>query len=419
MNGYVTIPDRFRLDKMFVTNLKPQNRCRRVAPACLLFLLFTITGGFSQTLQVVLPSQTDTNITQYNNYHYVYFNSGVTARGQLLVFLPGTGGRPSGCTDVLKTGANLGFHTIGLMYPNGATMNSLCGDSTDPDCYAEVRLAVINGGTNNEITVAGTDSITNRLVKLLQYLVANDPAQNWGQFLTAQSDLIWPKIVICGHSQGAGHAGLIAKVYPVARSVMLSDTDWWTPNGQLPGQPADWISSPGVTPDQFYFGFVHVQDSLIPYAEEIPTWEDYGLAQFGGPLLVESNAVPYWGSHMLTTDLTPQNGLTGLNCHDATAVDTATPLAADGVTPVYQPVWQYMLVGPPELPQMQLLMSAPGQAQIAFATYANYGYQLEVATNISGSWTPSGASVAGDGTTKFIPVNASAALQFYRLRVEY
>jgi hypothetical protein len=138
--------------------------------------------------------------------------------------------------------------------------------------------------------------------------------------------LIWPKIVISGHSQSAGHAGIIAKTQPVARAVMFSDTDWWTPNGQLPGQPADWISNTGVTRDEFYFGFVHVQDPLILYIEEIPTWNAYGLGQFGGPLLVESNAAPFQGSHELTTDLPPLDG----NYHGATVSDSATPLNPDG-----------------------------------------------------------------------------------------
>ena len=373
----------------------------------------------AQTLQVVLPSQTDPNITQYNNYHFVYLNTQATARGQLFVLLPGTTGKPAGYTNLLKTAANLGFHAIGLMYPNAETMNSLCGDSTNPDCYAETRLCVINGGTNDEISIANTDSITNRLIKLLAYLAMNDPGQNWNQFLDVQSNLNWPKIVISGHSQGAGHAGLIAKIYPVARSVMFSDTDWWTPNGQLPGQPADWISSPGMTSDEFYFGFISVQDGLIPYAEVIPSWNDYGLAQFGGPVLVESNVPPYLGSHMLTTDLTPQSGTTGLDYHNSTAVDGATPLAADGITPVYQGVWQYMMVGPPELPWLSATVSSLNQIHISFATYTNYSYQLQANTVLTNGWTNLGGVFIGNGASQTLNINLTGAAQFYRLSVGY
>ena len=43
----------------------------------------------AQILQMVQPSQTDTNITEFNNYHYIYLNTNanVTARPQLFVFL--------------------------------------------------------------------------------------------------------------------------------------------------------------------------------------------------------------------------------------------------------------------------------------------------------------------------------------------
>ncbi len=375
--------------------------------------------GHAQTLQVVLPSQTDPNITQYNIYHFVYLNTQVTARGQLFVLLPGTTGKPAGYTNVLKTAANLGFHAVGLMYPNAETMNSLCGDSTNPDLYAETRLCVINGGTNDVISIANADSITNRLIKLLEYLAANDPGQNWNQFLDAQSNLNWPKMVISGHSQGAGHAGLIAKNYAVARAVMFSDTDWWTPNGQLPGQPADWMSHPGVTSDEFYFGFISIQDGLIPYAEIIPSWDDYGLAQFGGPVQVESNSAPYLGSHMLTTDLAPASGTTGLDYHNSTAVDSSTPLAADGVTPVYQGVWQFMMVGPPELPRLSAVIASSNQIQISFATYTNYTYQLQANAVLADGWTNLGNAVAGDGSAKTLLVTATAAAQFYRILVEY
>ena len=368
---------------------------------------------------MVLPSQTDPNITQYNNYHFVYFNAHVTARGQLFVLLPGTTGKPAGYTNLLETAANLGFHAIGLMYSDGVTMNSLCGDSTNPDCYFETRLCVINGGTNDEISIAATDSITNRLIKLLEYLAASEPAQNWNQFLTSQSNLNWPKIVISGHSQGAGHAGVIAKVYPVARSVMFSDTDWWTPNGQLPGQPANWISTPGITAEEFYFGFISVQDGLIPYATIIPTWDNYGLAQFGGPVLVESNAPPYLGSHMFTTDLTPQSGTTGLDYHNSTAVDSATPLVPYGTTPAYQAVWQYMMAGSPKLPQLSAVISSANQIHISFATYTNYTYQLQTTVFLANDWTNFGSAVAGDGLVKTLTINQSTAKQFYRLWVDY
>jgi hypothetical protein len=378
----------------------------------------------AQNLQLVLPSQTDSNITHYNNYHFIYLNTNVPARTPLFVFLPGTGGAPAGYQDVLKTAANLGFRTIGLMYDNPVTINSLCGDATDANAYAEARLAVINGGTNTfssnitttSISIATADSITNRLMKLLLYLAANNPSQNWTQYLSASAGLNWPQIIIAGHSQGAGHAGIIGKTQPVARSLMFADTDWWTPNGQLPGQPADWISGPSVTAAEYLFGFVHIQDPLILYPEEIATWKDYGLTQFGGPLLVEDHSAPYLGSHEFTTDLPPQDGT---NYHGATVADSATPLEPDGVTPVYQPVWQFMMIGPPELPQLQIIWQNSNQLAISWGTFTNYTYQLQTTTNLLSNWYNASAPILGDGTTKTTTINPSGSAQFFRCTVQY
>jgi hypothetical protein len=392
------------------------NRYRAVI---LLMLLWVAVGPIrAQTLQLVRPSQTDPGITQYDNYHFIFLNSNILARGELFVFLPGTGGAPAGYTNVIRTAANLGLHAVGLMYPNGVTMNSLCADSTNPDCYAETRLAVINGGTNAQISISATDCITNRLVKLILFLASNSPSQNWPQFLDSNFLPNWPKIVIAGHSQGAGHAGLIGKTCPVARSLMFADTDWWTPNGELPGQPAPWITNSGVTPPQYFFGFVHTNDPLIPYGEETVTWTDYGLAPFGGPRLVEDNVPPYHGSHEFITGLTPNNFSSALDYHGATVVDSVTPFTTNG-TPAYLPVWQYMMIGPPGLPALQIYSDDSSQLYLHFATLTNYTYQLQSAGNLSGTWNDIGASVSGDGSTASLLLSQTNSSQFYRVAVIY
>ena len=382
-----------------------------------------LTAALGQTLQLVPPSQTDSNITEFNNYHFVYLNTNVAARPQLFVFLPGTGGAPSGYTDVVKTAANLGFHSIGLMYDDPNTMNSLCGEAANANAYQLARLAVINGGTNTfndggtltSISISSVNSITNRLVKLLWFLATNNPTQSWTQYLSATAGLNWPQIIIAGHSQGAGHAGLIGKTQPVARALMFSDTDWWTPNGQLPGQPADWILNPGVTAPEYFFGFVHTNDPLILYPEEIATWTGYGLNPFGGPVLVESHAAPYLGAHEFITGLTPQDGT---NYHGATVADAATPLLPNG-TPVYQPVWQFMMTGPPELPQLQISRPAPNLVAVSFATFTNCTYQLQTTTNLFSAWLNAGAPVAGDGTIKTNTSNLSGPAEFFRCNILY
>jgi hypothetical protein len=383
-----------------------------------LFLLLRTAVAPAQTVQFVRPGQTDPRITQFNNYHLIYLNTNVTPRGELFVFLPGTTGTPAGYTNVGLAAANLGFHSVGLMYPDGVTMNSLCSDSTNPDCYAEARLAVINGGTNAELAVSAADCITNRLFQLIRYLAANDPGGNWSQFLDANSLLPWPKIVIAGHSQGAGHAGLIAKMYPVARCLMFADTDWWTPGGTRPGQPAPWITNAGVTEPEYYFGFVHTNDPLIPFAEEIPTWAGYGLGTFGGPSLISTNTVPAGGSHELITGLMPDHFSGPQDYHGATVVDSAIPLMPDG-SPVYLPAWQFMMAGPPELPKLAATPMPGGLVQLSFATFTNYTYQVQSAASLTGSWNNVRDPIAGAGSMTHFSVPGTNTQQFYRVFVEF
>jgi hypothetical protein len=160
---------------------------------------------------------------------------------------------------------------------------------------------------------------------------------------------------------------------------------------------------------------VHVQDPLILYPEELATWNDYGLTQFGGPVLVESNTAPYLGSHEFTTDLTPQDGT---NYHGATVVDSATPLEPDG-TPVYLPVWQFMMVGPPELPRLQLDLANSKQIQIGFSTFTNYNYQVQTSSNLFSNWNDAGPIAVGNGAQTDFTFPLTGGSQFFRIAVQY
>ena len=81
-------------------------------------------------------------------------------------------------------------------------------------------------------------------------------------------------------------------------------------------------------------------------------------------MLVESNAVPYQGSHELTTGLPPNNHSGTPDYHGAIVVDSSTPVTANG-TPVYLPVWQYMMTGPPELPRLQITPAGSNRFQLS------------------------------------------------------
>lgn len=290
-------------------------------------------------IRLVAPATTDPAISTYLNNHLVA-PPGPTATPthRLFVMLPGTGAQPSNSQLILQTASSRGYHAIGLMYPNGSTIESLCANSTDPNAHWDARREVITGqDLSTLVDVGPTECIIHRLTALLTYLAATYPAEDWGQYLVSgQPD--WTKIVISGHSQGGGHAAVIAKLYPVYRCVCFSNPgDWSIPMNQ----PASWLSAPGVTDTSRIYGFVNLQDELFTWDRAQICWAALGLGAYGPPVSVDSNQEPYGDSHQLTTNLTPASTAGNYPYHGSTSVDASTPKLADG-TPAYQPVWIWL-----------------------------------------------------------------------------
>jgi len=148
------------------------------------------------------PQDTDPQIDTNLESHYVALNQSAQPKNQLFLFFPGTGGTPFFQQQLCNTAADLGFHVIGLNYPNDQAVNTLCGGaSADLDCYAKVRLEIKDGADRTPlVNVTRANSIENRLIKLLQYLRARFPNEGWGQYLENDSAIRWASIVVSGHS---------------------------------------------------------------------------------------------------------------------------------------------------------------------------------------------------------------------------
>lgn len=180
----------------------------------------------------------------------------VTARGRLLVFIPGTQGQPSQYRQILRAGAARGFHAVGVNHVNPVAMGALCQTSPIPDCYRTARTEVVFG---NGTPVAGQEAVSrangivNRVARLLAWLRTTHPAEGWGQYRLADNTVDWSKVIVAGHSQGGGHAAVLAKSVALARAVDFSaPADW----NELTDRPAEWMAvRPHVTPATAPYGF--------------------------------------------------------------------------------------------------------------------------------------------------------------------
>jgi hypothetical protein len=262
-----------------------------------------------------------------------------TASGKLFVFLPGTNGVPRVYSLILRAAAKRGYHAAGLVYPNSPSIDSLCRPSTDTNCHWDARREIVTGNDLSLlIAVDKANSIDNRLAKLLTYLASRYPGERWEQFLLSDGSVDWSRVVVSGHSQGGGHAGVMAKLYWLHGACYFASPGDWS--GAFK-RAASWTSEPSITPTDRQYGFTHLRDNRVPYASLSRDWAKMGLQAFGSAVSVDGQSSPYGNSHQLTTDAEPKLSGSSNPYHGATVIDTATPTAADG-TPIYEPVWTYM-----------------------------------------------------------------------------
>jgi pimeloyl-ACP methyl ester carboxylesterase len=179
------------------------------------------------------------------------------ARSQLLVFLPGTGGKASGTEKFNKLAANEGFHVVCLQYPDNFSISHY-HESADPDAFAKARENIISGAAPiGKLHVNQPNSIENRLVKLLKYLSADSPSEHWGQFLSEKESVDWENLILAGSSQGGGHAAFMAMKHKVAGVLTFGAPKDFNVHFN---QPAKWYSGPSETALNRFFSFVHSAD---------------------------------------------------------------------------------------------------------------------------------------------------------------
>lgn len=291
----------------------------------------------------VLPAATNTCLVQAPDSHFVAVAPGTGAPGRLFVFLPGSGAAPRSYRRIVVEAAAVGWHALGLSYPNDLPVAVRCA-LAGSDCYADVRLEVLTGlDATPTLRVPRDESIEGRLVRLLQAMATLDPGRGWEDFVDGDAPR-WNRISVAGHSQGGGHAFFVAQRTPVLRATAYSSAGDLVP---LTATPAPWLSRVWATPPERRFGFTSESDELVSYTGTVAAWTAAGLDAFGPPRSVDGSAPPFGDAHMLTTRASPRNPGATLSPHHAvTVVDAVTPLTDEG-EPRFAPVWRRASFPPP------------------------------------------------------------------------
>ncbi|MBX7211810.1 MAG: hypothetical protein K1X78_26125 [Verrucomicrobiaceae bacterium] len=299
----------------------------------------------------IRPSMTDAAIQEFDNPHWIYINrdsvvrhdaKATADRHELLLWIPGTQpsdvkpqpGRVSrgGANEFCKLAATLGYHVISLSYPNTISA-SICRNENDPGAFEAFRMAIIQGGETAHIKVSRTDSIENRLIKLLRLLSERRAREEWAQFLTKDGGIQWDRIAVAGQSQGGGHAALLAIHHKVARALCFGAPKDYS---QALQAPAAWYLKEPATAKERFFTFNHDQDrqGCTP-AQQIENLKALKLDALGSPVHVEDSKPPFNKSRILMTNY-PGTKVDSLTAH-------GTMISARNKD-LFGEVWRYMLL---------------------------------------------------------------------------
>ncbi len=283
----------------------------------------------------IAPAQTDPQIDMALSNHFVSVKTSSSLKNILFVFLPGSYATPAQYKGIVRKAAELGYHSIGLMYPDDIPVNNFCAETNDTTCHRRARMEIVDGVDRSaNIHVNRPNSIINRLQKLLLYLKKNHPEENWGQFLDGDS-VKWNSVIMAGHSQGGGNAAVMGRYYPLRRIIMFSMMDWMN-NGKVP----DWINM--TFNNGNYFELYNPSDEIIRYNVAKSGWTKMGMTSLSNPAVnSDSFPLPYHHAKVLLTSYNPADSA-GPKYHNSTVMDVY--VARDGTGNfLLDKQWEYLI----------------------------------------------------------------------------
>ena len=307
--------------------MSPSNLPRLLALAALVVLAGR--AGAQQSARAgdlvvyrITPSAADSTIRRFDEPNYVVFDRQVKDSAPLLVFLPGTGGRPQNTSDFANVAAGQGYRVIGLAYDDEPAVAALCPRDPDPSCSEKVRRKRIFGDdVTSLIDDRPEESIVSRLTAVLGMLAREHPSDGWRQYLV-NGQPNWPRIAVSGLSQGAGMAAYIAQRTRVARAILFSSP--WDNYGRQ-HTLAPWVRrGTGATPPDDWFAAYHERENTASIIAD--AYRALGIPS----------------SHVHVFTLEPAAARSANPYHPSVVANGATPRTGDGV-PSYLEEWKFLL----------------------------------------------------------------------------
>lgn len=295
-------------------------RSFQALPAAAFLLLLAFPGHTQTRILEIQPDRTGAGIEAVHGPHLAVYEPGAGGRQPLILMIVGTGGHAANSRSMDSIFAEMGYHVLALDYRN-QVITTTCSGSSDSACFDGFRQEIVTGEPVSDIVrVDSVNSLLNRFISALRYLDREDPGGQWGRYLRGGRPR-WRRIITAGHSQGAGHAAYLGKLFRVRRVLMFSGPQDYL---DLFHRPAGWQGRKGATPPSRYFAFLHVKD---PFNVQHQIANDALLMGLSASdtLMVQPGEAVQGQAQILVNDISTRDP------HSSTLL------------PVFRPVWRYML----------------------------------------------------------------------------
>jgi hypothetical protein len=216
--------------------------------------------------------------------------------GRTLLHFVGTGDTPAATNGILKRACALGFAGLAPMYENERDARSSC--RSDSACYLAMRQTIVYGQpfAGAPFAIDDANGILRRTEQLLAYLAGAEAVAfaPWSAIRARLLARTLESFALSGHSQGSGHALLLARDFQLERLVMLGGVTDRLASGTAANAAPTWIASFAAsapkTPAARFFGYVHEDDAVAVYAQVASNYDALGL---GADCTFRAAGAPY------------------------------------------------------------------------------------------------------------------------------
>ncbi len=325
--------------------------------------------------------------------------------GLLHVFIPGTDLSAQESSKFLQDSVTAGFHAIGVNYPNSEAVGARCKNKGDA-CFGQVRRELVYGDTGTYdshfanspyVSVSPAASIVGQLTEELKAR-----GGSWAGFLTTSGRVNWSKVVVSGHSQGAGHAAILGIDQSVSRVALAAG-----PNDEINSSPPSWTKAMPVTPEVKWYGLAHDKDPSK--TKQLNSWNEL----FGFASDTATAPVPTGKHRLITTLSAPDNRF-----HESVVVDQYLNL--ENGTPALVPAWRSLLGAAAVTPVVASPVISPNGGSFATSQTVNLTTATAGATihyTLNGTEpTPSSPSGTAGTSAASVTITNTTTVKAYAIK---